>query len=108
MAAKRKATVSRETGETKVKVELVIDGKGKCKANTGIGMLDHLLAQIARQSVVNGLHPAHRKVHCGQEWQQSNETKKRQPDDGDVAPKGEAHGIFLVQVGQSTTRCPIL
>jgi len=51
MAAKRKATVSRETGETKVKLELVIDGKGKCKANTGIGMLDHLLSQIARHGL---------------------------------------------------------
>lgn len=51
MAVKRKATVSRETGETKVKVELLIDGKGKCKANTGIGMLDHLLAQIARHGL---------------------------------------------------------
>jgi len=48
MAAGRKATVNRETGETKVKLELVIDGTGKCQASTGIGMLDHLIDQIAR------------------------------------------------------------
>lgn len=48
---KRQATVSRETKETKVKVELTLDGKGSCKANTGIGMLDHLLEQIARHGL---------------------------------------------------------
>lgn len=48
---KRQATVSRETKETKVKVELALDGKGSCKANTGIGMLDHLIEQIARHGL---------------------------------------------------------
>jgi len=51
MAAERRATVSRETGETKVRLELVIDGKGKCQASTGIGMLDHLIDQIARHGL---------------------------------------------------------
>ncbi|HEY48948.1 MAG TPA: imidazoleglycerol-phosphate dehydratase HisB [Dehalococcoidia bacterium] len=51
MAAGRKATVNRETGETKVKLELVIDGTGKCQASTGIGMLDHLIDQIARHGL---------------------------------------------------------
>ena len=51
MAAGRKATVNRDTGETKVKLELVIDGKGKCQASTGIGMLDHLIDQIARHGL---------------------------------------------------------
>ena len=48
---KRQASVSRETKETKVKVELALDGKGVCKANTGIGMLDHLIEQIARHGL---------------------------------------------------------
>jgi imidazoleglycerol-phosphate dehydratase len=48
---KRQATVNRETGETKVKVELALDGKGKCQANTGIGMLDHLIEQLARHGL---------------------------------------------------------
>lgn len=48
---KRQATVSRETGETKVKVELALDGRGKCQANTGIGMLDHLIEQIAQHGL---------------------------------------------------------
>ena len=48
---KRQATVSRETAETKVKVELALDGRGKCQAKTGIGMLDHLIEQIARHGL---------------------------------------------------------
>jgi imidazoleglycerol-phosphate dehydratase len=50
-AKRRQATVSRETKETKVKVEIALDGKGSCKANTGIGMLDHLIEQIARHGL---------------------------------------------------------
>ncbi len=50
-AKKRQATINRETGETKVKVELALDGKGKCQAKTGIGMLDHLIEQIARHGL---------------------------------------------------------
>ncbi len=51
MAAERKATVSRETGETKVKLQITIDGRGRCRASTGIGMLDHLIDQIARHGL---------------------------------------------------------
>ena len=51
MPAERRATVNRETGETKVRLELWIDGKGKCQASTGIGMLDHLIGQIARHGL---------------------------------------------------------
>lgn len=51
MAADRRATINRATGETKVKLELVIDGEGKCQASTGIGMLDHLIDQIARHGL---------------------------------------------------------
>ena len=50
-AKKRQATVNRETAETKVKLELALDGRGKCQAKTGIGMLDHLIEQIARHGL---------------------------------------------------------
>lgn len=51
MGSKRKAVVNRETGETRIRLELAVDGEGKCRASTGVGMLDHLLAQIAKHGV---------------------------------------------------------
>ena len=44
----RRSIVERETGETKIKLELVIDGSGKYQIATGIEMLDHFLSQVAR------------------------------------------------------------
>ncbi len=43
----RTATVFRKTGETNVSVTIGLDGTGKCKVNTGIPFLDHMLHQIA-------------------------------------------------------------
>lgn len=48
MSDNRTASVRRETRETKVAIELNIDGKGTSEISTGIGMLDHLLEQVAR------------------------------------------------------------
>ncbi len=44
----RTATVLRETGETSISVELNLDGSGKASVATGVGMLDHMLHQLAR------------------------------------------------------------
>jgi imidazoleglycerol-phosphate dehydratase len=49
----RTAKESRETGETKVSVELNLDGQGIYQVDTGNGMFDHLLAQIARHSLID-------------------------------------------------------
>jgi imidazoleglycerol-phosphate dehydratase len=40
---KRSATIKRKTKETDIVVKLTIDGSGKGKINTGIGLLDHML-----------------------------------------------------------------
>jgi len=48
LANNRKAVVKRETRETRVSVELDLDGSGRYQISTGIGMLDHLLEQLAR------------------------------------------------------------
>ena len=46
--AGRRAVVERNTAETKVRVELDVDGSGVCDVSTGIGFYDHMLAQLAR------------------------------------------------------------
>jgi imidazoleglycerol-phosphate dehydratase len=43
----RKATVKRKTKETEITVKLNVDGSGKAKINTGIGILDHMLELFA-------------------------------------------------------------
>ena len=49
----RTGKLSRETGETKVSVEVSIDGRGRYKVDTGNGMLDHLLAQLSRHGLMD-------------------------------------------------------
>ncbi|HTY44934.1 MAG TPA: imidazoleglycerol-phosphate dehydratase [Patescibacteria group bacterium] len=44
---KRVATIKRKTRETDITVTLAVDGDGKAKIDTGIGMLDHLLELFA-------------------------------------------------------------
>ena len=44
---KRTAIVKRKTKETDIAVKLNVDGKGKAKINTGIGLLDHMLELFA-------------------------------------------------------------
>jgi len=43
----RSANVRRETQETQVEVTLALDGQGRYRIETGLGFLDHLLAQLA-------------------------------------------------------------
>ncbi len=44
----RTASIERNTNETKIKLELSLDGSGLNQIHTGIGFFDHMLAQIAR------------------------------------------------------------
>ena len=39
----RKVTISRNTNETKIQIDLNIDGSGITEINTGVGFLDHML-----------------------------------------------------------------
>ena len=48
MMSERKATINRKTKETDIALELILDGRGESRINTGISMLDHLLSQVAR------------------------------------------------------------
>lgn len=49
----RSAKVSRNTLETKISVELNLDGSGKVKLDTGLPFLEHMLDQIARHGLID-------------------------------------------------------
>ena len=46
--ADRTATVDRKTAETRIHVELSVDGTGQAEVSTGIGFYDHMLTAFAR------------------------------------------------------------
>jgi imidazoleglycerol-phosphate dehydratase/histidinol-phosphatase len=46
----RTSKVERNTAETKIRVELNIDGTGKFDISTGLGFFDHMISQLARHS----------------------------------------------------------
>ena len=48
LMGERSASVDRETAETRVHVELNIDGQGSAEVNTGVGFYDHMLSAFAR------------------------------------------------------------
>jgi len=49
----RSARIVRDTAETHIVVELLIDGDGRSTIDSGVRMLDHLLTQIARHSLID-------------------------------------------------------
>jgi imidazoleglycerol-phosphate dehydratase len=49
----RSAKVTRNTLETKIAVELNLDGTGKVKLDTGLHFLEHMLDQVARHGLVD-------------------------------------------------------
>ena len=49
----RKAQIKRDTGETKIRLSLNIDGKGKSKIATGIPFFDHMLTLFTKHATVD-------------------------------------------------------
>jgi imidazoleglycerol-phosphate dehydratase len=49
----RRARIERETKESKVLVELDLDGTGRADVATGVGFYDHMLDSFARHSLVD-------------------------------------------------------
>jgi imidazoleglycerol-phosphate dehydratase/histidinol-phosphatase len=46
----RTATIDRNTSETKISIDLNLDGTGKCEIHTGLSFFDHMLEQIGRHA----------------------------------------------------------
>jgi len=59
----RKAEISRKTKETAISLRLNLDGKGACKAKTGVGFLDHMLDLLARHGGLDLTVTAKGDVH---------------------------------------------
>ena len=51
--ADRRAKVNRDTLETRVSVELNLDGTGKSEFNIGVPFLEHMLDQVARHGMID-------------------------------------------------------
>ena len=49
----RTASVERSTNETSVAVSVNLDGTGRFEGETGVGFFDHMLAQLARHSLID-------------------------------------------------------
>ncbi len=49
----RRGSVHRDTKETKIAVELDLDGTGIYRISTGIGFLDHMLEQLSKHSLID-------------------------------------------------------
>lgn len=61
--ANRKASIIRNTLETKVAVTLNVDGSGKSEISTGVGFFDHMLDQIAKHGLLDITVKAQGDVH---------------------------------------------
>jgi imidazoleglycerol-phosphate dehydratase len=49
----RRALLERETKESKVVVEIDLDGSGRAEVSTGVGFYDHMLSSLARHSLID-------------------------------------------------------
>jgi imidazoleglycerol-phosphate dehydratase len=49
----RTATIERQTSESKVRVQLNLDGTGRSSISTGVGFFDHMLGALAKHSLID-------------------------------------------------------
>jgi imidazoleglycerol-phosphate dehydratase len=59
----RTARIERQTNESKVLVEVDLDGTGRADVSTGVGFYDHMLSSFARHSLVDLTVQAEGDVH---------------------------------------------
>jgi imidazoleglycerol-phosphate dehydratase len=59
----RRAKVSRSTSETRIEVEIGLDGTGQAEIETGVGFLDHMLELFARHGLFDLTVKAKGDIH---------------------------------------------
>ena len=59
----RNATISRETRETQIEVELELDGTGEGTISTGIGFFDHMLELLKKHALIDLTVKANGDLH---------------------------------------------
>ena len=62
----RIGTIERETRETKISLELNLDGSGRSQIHTGVGFLDHMLELFAKHGVFDLTVKAEGDLHVDQ------------------------------------------
>jgi imidazoleglycerol-phosphate dehydratase len=53
MPSSRKASIARNTNETKINVSVDVDGTGAFDISTGVGFFDHMLEQLSKHSLID-------------------------------------------------------
>lgn len=61
--AERKATVKRDTLETRIEVSVDLDGSGSSRFDTGVPFLEHMLDQVARHGLIDMTIKAEGDLH---------------------------------------------
>jgi len=63
MPKSRRAKVERNTNETRIAVEVDLDGDGRAELATGVPFLDHMLDQVARHGMIDLVVRAEGDLH---------------------------------------------
>src|SRR3954463_520286 len=63
MTHSRTAKIERNTNETRITVEVGLDGAGRADLATGVPFLDHMLDQLARHGMLDLVVHAHGDLH---------------------------------------------
>ncbi len=94
----RSATVTRNTSETRIAVEVNLDGTGRYEVSTGIGFLDHMLEQLSRHSLIDLKLDCQGDLHIDQHHTTEDSAlalgeaiAKALGDKSGIARYGEAH-----------------
>jgi imidazoleglycerol-phosphate dehydratase/histidinol-phosphatase len=108
----RKVTHQRYTNETKIDIELNVDGSGRANISTGIGFFDHMLEQVARHGKLDlaiqckgDLHiDEHHTIEdtgiaLGEAFAKALADKKGMERYGSVLPMDEAEAKVLIDFG---------